>query len=138
MQKPKELLKEVSISAGADKSPAPSTKESSKKKKKSLHPPIETHWQLVPIKERHKPPLSFKAMLSQPFKYRGSFKNMWRSQSAKRALEGTRNPNDEKIVDSFRELLFLEGHLPEKQFDYHTLLRFTYLSISTESLCCYC
>ncbi|KAL8539776.1 hypothetical protein ACS0TY_001399 [Phlomoides rotata] len=109
MQKPKELVKEVSISA-----PTPST--NTKKKTKSLHPPIETHWQLGPTKQQRKTSLSFKVMRS--------FKNMLSSQSAKRALEGTRNPKDEKIVDSFRELLFLEGHLPEKQFDYHTLLRF--------------
>lgn len=125
MQKQKELLKEVSISAGADKSPISCTKESSYKKKrpKSLHPPIESYWQLVPVKERPKKPPTFKAMLSQPFKFRGSFKNMWRSQSGIRTLEGTRNPKDEKLVDSFRELLFVEGLLPKKQFDYHTLLR---------------
>lgn len=128
MQKPKELLKEVFISAaagGSNQSPTSSTRESAytKKKTKSFHPPIETHWQLPHPKEREKPPRSFMAMLSQPFKYRESFRNMWRSQSTRTVLEGTHNPKDEKIVDSFRELLFLEGQLPEKQFDYHTLLR---------------
>ncbi|XP_057787049.1 phosphatidylinositol/phosphatidylcholine transfer protein SFH11 isoform X2 [Salvia miltiorrhiza] len=57
-------------------------------------------------------------VLSQPFKYR------WRSQSQKLLLEGAHNPKDDKIVDAFRELLFLEGHLSEKHLDYHTLLRF--------------
>ncbi|KAI3468938.1 hypothetical protein Pfo_025601 [Paulownia fortunei] len=128
MQKPKELLKEIFISAGAGgskQSPTPSPKESAytKKKTKSFYPPIETYWQLPLLKERQKSNSSFMAMLSRPFKYRESFRKRM-SQSTKLVLEGTHNPKDEKIVDSFRELLFLEGQLPGKHFDYHTLLRF--------------
>lgn len=113
MQKPKELLKEVSIS----ESPNPSSKGAScaRRAPKISHPPIETYWQLPPVKEQRR--RSLMKVLSQPFKYR------WRSQSQKLLLQGTHNPKDEKIVDAFRELLFLEGHLSEKHLDYHTLLR---------------
>ncbi|XP_042047771.1 phosphatidylinositol/phosphatidylcholine transfer protein SFH11-like isoform X2 [Salvia splendens] len=111
MLKPKELLKEVLISG----SPNPSSK-CTERGPKAFHPPIETHWQLPPVKEKR--PRGIMKLLSQPFKYR------WRSQSQKWLLEGTHNPKDDKIVDAFRELLFLEGHLSEKHLDYHTLLRF--------------
>ncbi|KAK4435031.1 Phosphatidylinositol/phosphatidylcholine transfer protein SFH11 [Sesamum alatum] len=123
MQKTKELLKEIRISSNAGGSklaPTPSSKETpnARKKKKSLYPPIETNWQLPPVEERKKPYRSFMASLSL------SFRNKGRSQSAEMVLEGQHNPKDEKLVESFRELLFLEGHLPVKHFDYHTLLRF--------------
>ncbi|XP_042052877.1 phosphatidylinositol/phosphatidylcholine transfer protein SFH12-like isoform X4 [Salvia splendens] len=111
MLKPKELLKEVLISGSAN----PSSK-CTKTGPKTFHPPIETHWQLPPVKEQR--PRGIMKLLSQPFKFR------WRSQSQKLLLEGTHNPKDDKIVDAFRELLFLEGHLSEKHLDYHTLLRF--------------
>ncbi|CAI9784454.1 unnamed protein product [Fraxinus pennsylvanica] len=68
--------------------------------------------------------LSFKKMLSYPFTFRQSFKRIQRSQSTKMVLEGPHNPKDQQIVDKFRELLFVEGQLQVKHFDYHTLLRF--------------
>ncbi|KAL2237993.1 UNVERIFIED_CONTAM: Phosphatidylinositol/phosphatidylcholine transfer protein SFH11 [Sesamum indicum] len=121
MQKTKELLKEIRISSnagGSKQSPTPSAKETpnTRKKKAPLHPPIETNWLLPPVEERQKPYRSFMSFLS--------FRNMGRTQSAEMVLEGQHNPKDEKLVESFRELLFLEGHLPVKHFDYHTLLRF--------------
>ncbi|KAH6799897.1 Sec14p-like phosphatidylinositol transfer family protein, partial [Perilla frutescens var. hirtella] len=125
MQKPKELLKEVFISAGAERSqsPSPPPSRSGKKRQppKSIHPPIETHWHLPPIKEQRRPSgagAGVMKILSLPFKYR------CRSQSKTMIMEGTHNPKDEKIVDEFREMLFLEGYLSEKHLDYHTLLRF--------------
>lgn len=129
MQKPTELLKEIFISTGArgsNRSPPPSTKESkfTETKTKLLHPPIETHWQLgPPLKDRRrKSRLSFTRMLSQPFKYMQSFRT---TQATQLVLEGPHNPNDQKLVDSFRELLFVEGYLSGKDSDYHTLLRYT-------------
>ncbi|KAL7160382.1 hypothetical protein ABFS83_01G091400 [Erythranthe nasuta] len=130
MQKPKESLNEIFISSGGvrnntntnDKSANTNKKKTNKIK--SFHPPIENHWQLQPIKEPRISHLSFVSMLSRPFKYMESFKNTKRSQSTKTVLEGTHNSNDEKLVDSLRELLRVEGHLPRKHSDYHTLLRF--------------
>ncbi|KAL0329554.1 UNVERIFIED_CONTAM: Phosphatidylinositol/phosphatidylcholine transfer protein SFH11 [Sesamum radiatum] len=121
MHKTKELLKEISISSnagGSKLSPTPSARETNntRKKKVSPRPPIETNWLLPPVGEREKPYRSFMSFLS--------FRNMGRSQSAEMVLEGRHNPKDEKLVESFCELLFLEGHLPVKHYDYHTLLRF--------------
>ncbi|KAL3627463.1 hypothetical protein CASFOL_028826 [Castilleja foliolosa] len=124
MHKPKTSLKEIFISPGAgggEQSSTSGSKKSiyNKKKTKSFHPPIEAHWQLSPLKERPKSHHRLITMLSN------SFKSLRRTRSTKLVLEGSHNPKDEKIVDSFRELLFLEGHFPGTyQFDYHTLLRF--------------
>lgn len=134
MLKPKELVKEVFISSGSDckQSPNRSNKGASscsKREPKTPHPPIETYWQLPPIHQQRSRGLM--KILSQPFKY------MWRSQSQKLLLEGTHNPKDEMIVDAFRELLFLDGHLAERHLDYHTLLRlfhFTLMPIFPELL----
>ncbi|KAI4327116.1 hypothetical protein L6164_019616 [Bauhinia variegata] len=95
-------------------------------KKKTLHRPIETQWQLPPIegKKGSSTSSSIKSMLSYPFKVRDSFKKLGRSKSLQMVLEGAHEPKDEQLVDSFRELLFLEGLLPAMQNDYHTLLRF--------------
>jgi hypothetical protein len=38
-------------------------------------------------------------------------------------LEGVHDPKYEQLVDSLREQLFVEGHLMERQTDYHSLLR---------------
>ncbi|KAK6137574.1 hypothetical protein DH2020_028678 [Rehmannia glutinosa] len=130
MQKPKELLKEIFISGGvggSKQSPSPRAKHSTynkKKTKKPFYPPIEAHWQLSPLKKRQKSNRSFKAMLSNSFKSSKSFGSLLRSQSTKMVFEGPHNARDEEVVDSFRELLFLEGVLPGNHFDYHTLLRF--------------
>ncbi|KAF5734408.1 Sec14p-like phosphatidylinositol transfer family protein isoform 1 [Tripterygium wilfordii] len=94
-----------------------------KKRTKSIHPPIESHFLLPQPKEKN-PSSGVKAMLSYPLKIRDSLKRRGRSQSLKLVLEGIPAQNDKQIVDSFRELLFLEGQLPPKHNDYHTLLRF--------------
>ncbi|XP_024934633.2 phosphatidylinositol/phosphatidylcholine transfer protein SFH11 isoform X1 [Ziziphus jujuba] len=96
---------------------------------KIMHPPIEGHWQLPLDQERYKPSssstnLGFKAVLSYPLRIRQSLKKAGRSKSLRVLLEGTHDPKDEQLVQSFRELLFLEGQLPSKHNNYHTLLRF--------------
>ncbi|KAI6707349.1 hypothetical protein NL676_010311 [Syzygium grande] len=69
--------------------------------------------------------LSMKSVLSRPLKFRESLKKMTKSQSIKTYLEGVPdNPKEVQIVESFRELLFLEGHTPGKQINNDTLLRF--------------
>lgn len=95
---------------------------------KIMHPPIEGHWQLPLDQERYKPSssstnLGFKAVLSYPLRIRQSLKKAGRSKSLRVLLEGTHDPKDEQLVQSFRELLFLEGQLPSKHNNYHTLLR---------------
>lgn len=96
---------------------------------KTFHPPIEGHWQLPPPdQERYKPSSSansgFKALLSYPLKIRYSLKKVGRStKSLQLLVEGTHDPKDEQLVQSFREMLFLEDHLPAKHNNYHTLLR---------------
>ncbi|KAM1249638.1 hypothetical protein ACFX2G_032986 [Malus domestica] len=100
-------------------------------KTKNFHPPIESHWHLPPP-EKNKPDssimsnLGFKTMLSYPLKFRDSFKRLGgsSSRSFKTVLGGVHDPKDEKYVESFRELLFIEGQLPPQHNDYHTLLRF--------------
>uniref|UniRef100_A0A2N9GHM0 CRAL-TRIO domain-containing protein n=1 Tax=Fagus sylvatica TaxID=28930 RepID=A0A2N9GHM0_FAGSY len=39
-------------------------------------------------------------------------------------LEGVHDPKDERVVENFRKLLFVDGQLLGKPNDYHTLLRF--------------
>ncbi|XP_065862243.1 phosphatidylinositol/phosphatidylcholine transfer protein SFH11 [Euphorbia lathyris] len=62
-----------------------------------------------------------KSILSNPLK---SMKKRRSSQSLQIVLEGAHDPKDEHFVQSFRELLFLDGILLGKHNDYHTLLRF--------------
>lgn len=126
MLKPKELVKEVFISSGSERKQSPNRSSKgasscSRREPKTPHPPIETYWQLPPVKQQRSRGLM--KILSQPFKVG------WRSQSQKLLLEGTHNPKDEKIVDAFRELLFLDGHLSEKHLDYHTLLRLFHFTL---------
>jgi len=86
---------------------------------KSIRPPIETHWDLPTTqKGKKKASLSIKSLLSYPLMKFG------RSKSLERVLEGTHDPNDEQIVEAFREMLLREGLLPPKHNDYHTLLRY--------------
>ncbi|XP_028762720.1 phosphatidylinositol/phosphatidylcholine transfer protein SFH11 isoform X2 [Neltuma alba] len=92
---------------------------------KILHPPIETSWELPTVKEKKaSSSSSFKSVLTYPLKFRESIKKLRRSKSMQMILEGPRDFKDEQIVDSFREMLFVEGLLPPKHNDYHTLLRF--------------
>lgn len=91
-------------------------------KTKTIYPPIECHWQLAPIKEE-KRSTGFKSMLSYPRKLGGSLKKIGRTKSLQLVLEGAHDPKDEQLVQSFRQMLFLEVQLPPKHNDYHTLLR---------------
>lgn len=93
------------------------------KRNKIIHPPIESHWQLPPIKQEKRPSSGFKSMLSYPLKLGGSLKKIGRTKSLELVLEGAHDPKDEQLVQSFREMLFLEVQLPPKHNDYHTLLR---------------
>ncbi|XP_024995379.1 phosphatidylinositol/phosphatidylcholine transfer protein SFH11 [Cynara cardunculus var. scolymus] len=45
-------------------------------------------------------------------------------QKFKMVLEGDHDPRDEEIIASFRQMLFLDGLLPQEHNDYHTLIRF--------------
>ncbi|XP_055819458.1 phosphatidylinositol/phosphatidylcholine transfer protein SFH11 [Solanum dulcamara] len=117
----KEAFKEILISTGIRGSRQSSSSkegESTKQKAKILHPPIETFWQLPPTKEHKRSTKSrtAKTIMSLPFKKK--------SKSLQTILEGSHDPKDEQIVDSFRQLLFLDGQLLDKYNDYHTLLRF--------------
>lgn len=130
MQKSKESLKDIAIAAGAGgiwRSPDSTGGQFAKQKTKSIHPPIESHWHLPPPKEHKRPKNSFMAILTYPLMLRNSLTQQ-KSQSMKMILEGAHDPKDEHIVDSFRELLFLEGDMPIKHYDYHTLLRYVYLT----------
>ncbi|XP_050375709.1 phosphatidylinositol/phosphatidylcholine transfer protein SFH11 [Argentina anserina] len=97
---------------------------SSLSKPKIIHPPIESHWHFPAPEERRKPSSSMSNLGFK--KFRDSFKKLGgsSSRSMKMVLAGVRDPKDQKIVESFRELLFLEGQLPPQHQDYHTLLRF--------------
>ncbi|XP_012574443.1 phosphatidylinositol/phosphatidylcholine transfer protein SFH11 isoform X2 [Cicer arietinum] len=91
-------------------------KSGSFSRKKTLHPPIETHWHLPEQKVEEKVSFSIKSLFS--------FMKLRRSKSLQIILEGTHDPDDEQIIETFRELLSREGLLPSKHNDYHTLLRF--------------
>ncbi|EXC28302.1 Sec14 cytosolic factor [Morus notabilis] len=95
------------------------------KRTKTIHPPIECHWQLPPIKEpKRSSSGAFKSVLSYPLKLGESLKKIGRTKSMQVVLEGTHDPKDESVVQSFREMLLLEVQVPPKHNDYHTLLRF--------------
>lgn len=133
MQKSKEFFREIVIASGVGgirRSPSSTEAQFAKQKAKSVHPPIEFHWHLPPPKEQQKKSFgskgSFKAMLTYPLKLRNPLR-LRKSQSMKLILEGAHNAKDEQIVNSFRELLFLEGHIPANNYDYHTLLRYACL-----------
>ncbi|CAL5429666.1 unnamed protein product [Camellia sinensis] len=125
-----ERNKEIVISKGSVGSKHFSSFEdtnSAKEKAKSIYPPIESHWNLPPQKEYKKLSslnLNCKSMLSFPLKIRDSLKRIRKSQSLLAVPKEARDPKDDQIVQSFRKLLLLEGHLPGKHSDYHTLLRF--------------
>lgn len=118
----------IARGAGEDESP-PVTQKSgidrgSGARTKSLHPPIETSWELPPLKQKKASSSSIKSVLARPLKLRESLKKLGRSKSMQMILEGPRDFKDEQVVDSFREMLFVEGLLPPKHNDYHTLLRY--------------
>ncbi|GKU95546.1 hypothetical protein SLEP1_g8893 [Rubroshorea leprosula] len=128
MRKPSENYREIVIARNGGESEESPEKKSSKSPKgmnKAIHPPIETHWHLPQEKKPCSSPSSgFKSILKYPLKVRDSVKKIKRSRSMQLVLEGVHDPKDEQIVESFRELLFLEGGVLAQNYDYHTLLRF--------------
>ncbi|KAK2649072.1 hypothetical protein Ddye_016561 [Dipteronia dyeriana] len=126
----KESCRDITISRESEEGEELSTLKksgSNVRRTKSIHPPIEDHFHLPTQKEDKPPPSSsstFKSLLNYPAKVRDSFKRIGRCKSMKLVLEETHNLKDEKLVDSLRDQLFLEGQLSPKHNDYHTLLRF--------------
>ncbi|XP_031248504.1 phosphatidylinositol/phosphatidylcholine transfer protein SFH11 isoform X3 [Pistacia vera] len=119
--------REIIIHRGSEEGEEPAPKKNIGGKTKSIHPPLESHW-VLPAEKQDKDRVStrtgIKTLLIYPKKVRESLKRFGRSKSMKNLLQGTPDPKDEEIVNSFRELLFLEGQLTTKHNDYHTLLRF--------------
>ncbi|KAK0587189.1 hypothetical protein LWI29_018797 [Acer saccharum] len=130
MTSTKESTRDITISRESEEGEELITSKksgSNVRRTKTIHPPIEDHFHLSTRKEDKPPPSSsstIKSLLNYPAKVRDSFKRIGRSKSMKLVLEGTHNPKDEKLVESLREQLFLEGQLPPNHNDYHTLLRF--------------
>ncbi|XP_024457189.2 phosphatidylinositol/phosphatidylcholine transfer protein SFH11 isoform X3 [Populus trichocarpa] len=130
MFRPKETYRDIIISRGSGEGEETSDLKSSqftKGREKSIHPPIESHWILLSPEENKPsslPKPGIKSMLNYPLRIRDSLKKLGKSKSLRVVLEGVHDPKDEKLIDSFRELLFVEGHLTGKHNDYHTLLRF--------------
>ncbi|KAJ9147722.1 hypothetical protein P3X46_029848 [Hevea brasiliensis] len=127
MFKSKDTYREIVISRGGgegEESSISKISQSATRRTKSILPLIESYWFLHSAGE-DKPSSSsnsvIKSMLTCPLKIRDLLKK--RSQSLQIVLEGARDPKDEQVVESFRELLFLEGLLLGKHNDYHTLLR---------------
>ncbi|KAF5460854.1 hypothetical protein F2P56_020695 [Juglans regia] len=128
MKTPKERSTEIVIYRGVKEEEQSSSLKNKSQlntgRTKSIHPPIETHWQLPPQEESKSSNSGFKSMMSYPFKFRDSLKKIRRTKSLQLVLEGAHDPKDEQLVESFRKLLFVDGHLLGKHNDYHTLLRF--------------
>ena len=126
MNTPRERSREIIISRGNRDGEEPSSLNKSQLTTggtKTIHPPIENHWHLPP-QENHKPSNSgFMSMISKPLKFRDSLKKIRRTKSLQMVLEGVHDPKDEKLVEAFRQLLFVDGQFLEKPDDYHTLLR---------------
>ncbi|CAK9321608.1 unnamed protein product [Citrullus colocynthis] len=95
----------------------------SSSKTKNVYPPIESFW-LPPSAADTAVDASkgggLGSKLLQPLRFRISSKR----SNLKMAMEGRHDPKEEEAVDRFREMLFLDGKLPTKFNDYHTLLRF--------------
>jgi hypothetical protein len=129
MDTPKEKHWEIVVSiggGGGETSEEPSSLSKPKLaygRTKSIHPPIETFWQLPPQQE-HKPSnFGFKSLMSYPIKFRDSLTRIRRTKSMQVVLEGAHDPKDEQVVQSFRKLLLVDGHPLGNHNDYHTLLR---------------
>ncbi|XP_077236260.1 sec14p-like phosphatidylinositol transfer family protein isoform X3 [Tasmannia lanceolata] len=88
----------------------------------SRNQPLEECWHL-PQAEKKQLSLS-KISLKSMMMFRESLKRIGRSKTLQMIYESSHNPDDEQMVQSFRELLLSNGQLPEKHDDYHTLLRF--------------
>ncbi|XP_057977362.1 phosphatidylinositol/phosphatidylcholine transfer protein SFH11 isoform X2 [Malania oleifera] len=116
----------ISRSSRGERSPNSQDSRFAERRTKLIHPPVESHFHL-PLKEYKRSSLSnliLKRMLTYPIKLQHALKRFGKSKSLKLVLEGARDPKDNDVVESFRQLLFLEGQLPGKHNDYHTLLRF--------------
>eukprot|EP00258_Populus_trichocarpa_P036957 XP_024452976.1 phosphatidylinositol/phosphatidylcholine transfer protein SFH11 isoform X1 [Populus trichocarpa] len=131
MFKQKETSREIIIMRGSGEGEESSDSKRSqlgKVRTKSIHPPIESQWLLHPPEEikpsSSLPKPGIKSMLNYPRKIRNSLKKLGRGKSLRIVLEGVHDPKYEQLVDSLREQLFVEGHLMERQTDYHSLLRF--------------
>ena len=124
MHKSKERVKDIDISRGGDGDPSSGLEENlfSTRRTKLIHPPIETHWNF-PSREEYRRSVSNLSVLTKPSKFRESFRKFRKRKDLKTILEGTHDPKDEQLVESFRQLLMSDVQLPEKQNDYHTLLR---------------
>lgn len=97
-----------------------------KRRTKSLNLPLETHWE-VSQKERKKK-LSLSRMSFKSIQE--SLMRISRSKTYRSMLQGVHDPEEEHVVQSFRQLLLSTSELPEKYDDYHTLLRYDRLSFS--------
>ncbi|XP_011031870.1 PREDICTED: phosphatidylinositol/phosphatidylcholine transfer protein SFH11 isoform X2 [Populus euphratica] len=135
MFKQKETFQEIIIMRGSGEGEESSDSKRSqlgKARTKSIHPPIESQWLLHPPEENKPssllPKPGVKSMLNYPRKIRNSLKKLGRGKSLRIVLEGVHDPKYEQLVDSLREQLFAEGHLMERQTDYHSLLRFLRMS----------
>ncbi|XP_022965058.1 phosphatidylinositol/phosphatidylcholine transfer protein SFH11 isoform X2 [Cucurbita maxima] len=93
----------------------------SSSKTKNVYLPIETFW-LPPSAEATVDKLKGGGLGSKLLHPLG-LRRLSRG-SLKRAMEEKYDPKDEEAVDKLREMLFLDGQLPTKFNDYHTLLRF--------------
>ncbi|XP_050942437.1 phosphatidylinositol/phosphatidylcholine transfer protein SFH11 isoform X3 [Cucumis melo] len=94
----------------------------SSSKTKNVYPPIENFWLPPSVAEKMVDAPrggGLGSKLLQPLWFRRPSKG-----SLKMAMEGKHDPKEEKAVDKLREMLFLDGKLPTKFNDYHTLLRF--------------
>ena len=125
MSKSTEKLREIDISAGVGRSKQSSNYEntsSAKGKAISTYPPIEGHLSSTPqeYKKFSFSNISHKLRCS----FRGSMKRTRSSENLEAVPEEALDPRDDQIVQSFRELIFVEGHLPGKHGDDHTLLRY--------------
>ncbi|KAG9452333.1 hypothetical protein H6P81_005237 [Aristolochia fimbriata] len=92
-----------------------------RKRTESLKLPIEEHWHLP---QKTKKQVSLTQRLNVIGKFRNSLKKFGRSKSMQEIIEGSRDPDDEQLVQEFHSLLLRDGQLSEKHDDYHTLLRF--------------
>ncbi|XP_022923476.1 phosphatidylinositol/phosphatidylcholine transfer protein SFH11 isoform X2 [Cucurbita moschata] len=117
----KKKSKDIDVSKGGSGGDGEEELPSSSKTK-NVYPPIETFWfppSTVEVTMDAPKGRGLGSKLLHPLRSRRSSRG-----SLKRAMEEKHDPKDEEAVDKLREMLFLEGQLPTKFNDYHTLLRF--------------
>ncbi|KAJ4805697.1 Sec14p-like phosphatidylinositol transfer family protein [Rhynchospora pubera] len=86
----------------------------------SLNLPLESHWHVLEVEKKKKRSLSKMSFKS----VQESLTKISRSNTFKGIFQTIHDPKEEEVVQSIRDQLLLEGKLPEKYDDYHTLLRF--------------